>query len=327
MVKTNVHFPTDIHLLFDAMRKAIELTAQVCRRQHHTGWRQYQYHLKKIKKSFRQAQSSKQGNGKKPEQKAKRIQEAHQRYLSLCHSTLSRIQQTLKDLTAYTWSVSDWVQTSVIDQFIAHAKRQMDQVERRVLKGEIIPHSEKVFSLFEPHTEWISKGKMGVPVELGVRLCIVEDEHQFLLHHHLMLQQTDDKVAVSIVQETQARYPELTSVSYDRGFYSPENRRQLQSMLKAVALPQKGRLSEEQKRREHEKEFLEAKRKHSAVESAIHALDVHGLDQCPDHGIEGMKRYVALAITARNLQRVGALLQQKEHRLYVLRERRWKLAA
>jgi hypothetical protein len=51
--------------------------------------------------------------------------------------------------------------------------------------------------------------------------------------------------------------------------------------------------------------------KHSAVESAINALEVHGLDRCPDHGIEGFKRYVALSVVARNLQRIGAILTDK----------------
>ncbi len=47
---------------------------------------------------------------------------------------------------------------------------------------------------------------------------------------------------------------------------------------------------------------------HSAVESAINALEVHGLDLCRDHGIVGFKRYVAWAVVARNIHRIGALL-------------------
>ena len=47
---------------------------------------------------------------------------------------------------------------------------------------ETISHAEKVFSLFQPHIEWISKGKAGVPVELGLRVCIMEDSHGFILH-------------------------------------------------------------------------------------------------------------------------------------------------
>ena len=50
-----------------------------------------------------------------------------------------------------------------LETYIIHAKRQIDQIRRRVIQGETIPHEEKVFSIFEPHTEWISKGKAGVP--------------------------------------------------------------------------------------------------------------------------------------------------------------------
>ena len=56
---------------------------------------------------------------------------------------------------------------------------------------------------------------------------------------------------------------------------------------------------------EQTEEFVKARRAHSAVESAIHALEVHGLDKCPDHGMGGFKRYVALAIVARNIRRIG----------------------
>lgn len=64
--------------------------------------------------------------------------------------------------------------------------------------------------------------------------------------------------------------------------------------------------------RESEPEFIRLRHQHSAVESAINALEVHGLDCCPDHGIDGFKRYVALAVVARNIQRLGAVLRDQE---------------
>ena len=67
-----------------------------------------------------------------------------------------------------------------------HAVRQIDQIDQRILKGETIPQNEKVFSIFEPHTRWISKGKTGRTVELGVPVCIIEDPYQFILHHEVM---------------------------------------------------------------------------------------------------------------------------------------------
>ena len=39
---------------------------------------------------------------------------------------------------------------------------------------------------FEPHTRWNAKGKAGRPVELGVPVCILEDQHQFILHHRVL---------------------------------------------------------------------------------------------------------------------------------------------
>jgi len=63
--------------------------------------------------------------------------------------------------------------------------------------------------------------------------------------------------------------------------------------------------------RENSDAFKHSRRKHSAVESGINALEVHGLDRCLDHGIEGFRRYVALAVVPRNIQKLGAELQKK----------------
>ena len=64
--------------------------------------------------------------------------------------------------------------------------------------------------------------------------------------------------------------------------------------------------------REYSDEFIDSKKKHSAVESAINALQVHGLNKCRDHGIDGFKRYVAIAVIARNIQKIGALILNQE---------------
>jgi hypothetical protein len=201
---------------------------------------------------------------------------------------------------------------SALNDFMGHARRQIDQIDRRVLRGERIPHDEKVFSLFQPHTEWISKGKAGVPVELGLRVCIMEDQDRFILHHRVMVKITDDKVAFAMVGETKQKFPTLRAVSMDKGFSSPANQEVLKSRLECVVLPKKGKLSQADKARESEPEFVNLRKQHSAVESAINALEVHGLDKCPDHGLNGFKRYIAMAVVARNIQRLGAVLRQQE---------------
>ena len=82
-------------------------------------------------------------------------------------------------------------------------------------------------------------------------------------------------------------------------------------------MPKKGKLSKIDQSHESEPEFRRLRRQHSTVESAINALEVHGLNICLDHGIKGFKRYVALAVLARNIHRYGALLfkqDAKRHR-------------
>jgi len=202
----------------------------------------------------------------------------------------------------------------------------MDQVDRRVILDEVIKHEEKIFSVFEEHTEWISKGKAGVPVELGLRVCIMEDQYQFILYHRVMEKETDDKIAIAMVEEARKRFPDFKSCSFDKGFWTPANQKRLQEILERVILPKKGRLSVEDKERQEDEYFIQERKQHSAIESAINALDHHGLDRCPDHGIYGFKRYVALAIVGRNIQRLGGIILEKEKKA-LKRRQKLRLAA
>jgi transposase, IS5 family len=312
VVETDVHYPTDINLLWDAIRTLIVIMARLCADLGMTEWRQSAYQLRQFKNLFRQVQRLKHSTAKDPEKRAAKqeaVRQAHRDYLEAAETLLVRVRET-------RWMLQvGQVPTAVlepVERYLGHAERQIDQIRRRVLLGQIIPHAEKVFSLFEPHTEWISKGKAGVPVELGLRVAVVEDQHRFILHYQVMQQTTDDQVAVSLMTETQARFPHIASASFDKGFHSPANQTDLAAIIPRVVMPKKGKLSLVQSAREHAPDFVALRHQHSAVESAINALEVHGLDRCLDHGIDGFKRYVALAVVARNIQRLGALLRQQE---------------
>jgi len=310
VVETNVHFPADTSQLFDAIRKTIEVIATLSELQGSTEWRQFAHNIRGIKRALRVVQKLKNSTSKKPEKKALKeqaIKQAHRDYLA---AVLMQLQRAVS--TGAALGSSNPLLLSKLNQYVAHAEVQMDQIRRRVLNEEIIPHAEKVFSIFQPHTEWISKGKAGVPVELGLKVCVIEDQYRFILHHQVMENVTDSDIAISIIEETRKRFPNLRAISYDKGFHSPENQIGLKKLLEKVVLPKKGKLSKIDKAHESEPEFRKLRKQHSAVESAINALEVHGLDICLDHGIKGFKRYVALAVLARNIHRFGALLFQKD---------------
>lgn len=317
VVETNVHYPTDISLLFDATRKVIELSTQLSDDVGLSDWRQHAYNLRQLKRNLRAAQSTKRSKARDEAQKEKnadRVIQAHKTYLEVAQGILDKARQTLVNAAACASNAISFLAAKIeIEKFMAHADRQINQTRRRVILGEVIPHAEKVFSVFETHTEWISKGKAGVPVELGLRVCVMEDQHRFILHHQVMEKQTDDQLAVPMVKETKQRFADLETCSFDKGFHSPANQQELQNHLKLVVLPRKGKLSQQAQAVENAEDFVKARRQHSAVESAINALEVHGLDVCPDHGIHGFKRYVALAVVARNIHRIGAILKEQEN--------------
>ena len=312
VVETNVHYPTDLNLLWDALRTLIGLVAGLCEELGILGWRQSAYRLRQLKKLYRQVQRLKHSTSQDPQKRAAKqeaVRQAHRAYLEAAEALLARMRETRVQLIVCAVPEAILAQ---IDLYLGDAERQIDQIRRRVLLGQTIPHGEKLFSIFQRHTEWIVKGKAGVPVELGLRVAVVEDQHRFILTHQVLEQTTDDQVAVALMQQAQARFPDIASASFDKGFHSPANQTALAALIAQVVMPKKGKLSEAQREREAAPDFGRLRRQHAAVESAINALEVHGLDRCLDHGLDGFKRYVALAVVARNIQRLGALLRQQE---------------
>jgi hypothetical protein len=324
VLETDVHFPTDINLLWDAIRKVIELISRRCDDIGITEWRQHRHLLKNVKILFNKVRRLKHSTSNKEKKKALRTQQiiqAHEDYIQLVENYLDGVRLTLAVIN--DMGMSNVALGLLIERFMAHAERQIDQIRRRVIKGEEIPQREKVLSLFEEHTEWISKGKAGVPQELGLKVCILEDQYGFILHHHVMEHQTDDQVALPMVEASKKKFPGLNACSFDKGFlHSRDNQTRLRKILDQVVLPRKGKCSPKEKEVEQSEQFVSARMQHSAVESAIDALENHGLDRCPDHGLCGFKRYVSLAVLSRNIQIIGAIVRKKSLKRIKCRRKR-----
>jgi len=325
--ETDVHYPTNINLLLDAIRKVITLLSRLCREFGINGWRKSNYNLKTIKGLYRKIQRLRRSTSKDEKRQAARVEEikqAYMNYISVVEYFLDRTAESLMELGEGVLPAmhgSSSVRILEIERFVTHAYKQIDQIRRRKFFNEMIPHEEKVFSLFEEHTEWISKGKAGVPQELGLRVCIVEDQHRFILHHRVMEKESDKMVAVAMVRETQEKFEHLTGCSFDKGFYSPKNKKELSELLETPILPKKGRMSQADKELANSEEFARGRRRHSGVESAINALENHGLDRCLDHGIAGFKRYVGLAVLSRNIHVLGNIIHKEKVKALKRREK------
>ena len=98
VVETDVHYPTDINLLYDAMRKVVELTARLSQNHGLSQWRQHAHNVRHLKRQMRAAQNKKRSHAQSEERKEQNqalIVAAHQEYLELAQHTLGKAEDTL----------------------------------------------------------------------------------------------------------------------------------------------------------------------------------------------------------------------------------------
>lgn len=309
VVKTNIHYPTDITILFDSIRKSIDLSFALCKKNNINGMRQSENNIKKLKSNLRKVQKTKHSSKSGIDDKVK---DAHIEFISKVRLFLAKITESLTEVikagSANSMIILD---LQKIEKYVKHAERQINQIERRVLRGEIIPHHEKVFSIFEEYTRWISKGKQGVAVEFGLPVAIIKDQFGYILGYEIMEQTNDVDVAIPLIVKAISKFPSINSLSFDKGFWSGYNHAYIKNLIPTPVMPKKGRCNKEEKAEESTEKFKELRRKHSAVESSINGLNHNGLDKCYDKGIKGFERCVALSILARNLQTLGNQIQVK----------------
>lgn len=313
VLETNVHFPTDINLLWDAARKTIDLGAALAEDNGIPGWRKHKSIAAALKNKMRVLGNlSKRGGANKQE----RLQHVARTYLQLANSLSDKAEATISELGTLALAPAESCRFIELTHFHGMLDKHIDLIERRLLKGETIPHAEKVFSLFEPHTQWISKGKAGCPVELGRKLLITTDENQLILDYQVMDDPNEHPQALATVARIHAQYGagSIKSISFDKGFSSKTNKAKLQEEVGQLIMPKKGKYNVAEAAEEHQADYIELRHAHSAVESNINSLEHHGLNRCPDKGYHGYTRYTGLGILAYNLHRIGngILRQAKE---------------
>jgi len=312
VVKTDIHFPSDISLLYDSIRKAIMLTKALCESMEKAGWRQGKHNIRTVKNEMRKIQRAKHGGKSKSEEKMKAF---HQEYILNASKLLCRVRETITEMIEDSKiNMIEVVHLMEIEKYVKYGEQQIDLINRRVLCGEKIPGVEKIFSVFEPYTRWISKGKSGVPVEFGLPVTILKDQYGYILDYEIMEKENDVDVAVPLTARAKAKYPAIKSCSFDKGYWSPENREQMYELIDIAVMPKKGRRNKAQQAEESSKEFKTLRKQHSAVESSINGLNHCGLDKCYDHGIYGFKRCVGLSILARNIHTLGNQIKEQENK-------------
>ena len=295
-------------MLWDASRKCIELTERLCQKFKIKGWRKHKLWKRLLKKKTRQCAKIAQSGGAN---KDERLLAAANDLLVCAFELEEKVYSSLKELISHSeLTLLDLVAIDEIEFFHDYLIMHIDLVDRRLIQKESIPHADKVFSLFEDHTELIKKGKCRPPVEFGHRVLLATEQHGLIIDYKIMDGGSESNETVPLVDRLLNRFglDQILSISCDKGFSSEENRQLLELYIPEVVLPKKGRLNAADKVRQSDPEWQRRKDAHSAVESDINCLEQHGLDRCPDKGCHGYKRYTGLGVLAYNLHKIGTQL-------------------
>jgi IS5 family transposase len=254
-----------------------------------------------------------------------RQQQQESKYRELLRIT-GQVVQGARQVIEQTKSLGgiDAVASLVIDQlrreitsYCDLADRVIDQTRRRVLLGEQVPSEQKVYSIFEPHTDLIKRGKVLKPVEFGHKVFLAESAQGLVTDYRVLTGNPvdSDHVKASLERHQQIFQHPPECYAGDRGFHSADNvQRCQQAAVGEVCIPQRGgKKTEEQEALERSPAFKKAQRFRVGIEGRISVLfRGRGMKRCRAKGRERFEMLVGAAVLANNLMRIAQLIEDKK---------------
>ena len=317
VVETNIHFPTDSHLLWDGVRVLTRLVGRL------------QALCPGLAIPFANRTRSARRRMQEIQRLTPKQRETHQvpKYRALITITTAVLQASRQVVTAALAAPCPDVLTAAqvaalakeITEYADLTDRVVEQARRRVLHGEMVATEDKIFSIFEPHTDLIKRGKAQRPVEFGHKVLLSESGRGLITEYRVLDgNPTDDRHVAPSLQHHRELFgipPALSA--HDRGFYSLDAIKACQAAGVAVeCIPQRGgRKTPERTAHEKSRAFRRGQRFRAGIEGRISVLfRGRGMKRCLLHGRERFEVFVGLAVLANNLLVLADLVTRRAAR-------------
>jgi IS5 family transposase len=315
VVETNIHYPTDATLLWDTVRTLTRLVWDL----HEKLPRGVKGFTDRTRSARRRMQALQRMSARQREQ------QQTPKYRELIRITEQVVQNAKQVIAAAQRIRKVDVVTSVviegickeITSFCALGARVIDQTRRRVLQGETVPPEEKVYSIFEPHTALIKRGKALKPVEFGHKVFLAESANGLITEYRVLEgNPVDSEQVQSSLDHHKATFQHAPEdYAADRGFYSVENVQNCKDAgVIQVCIPQRGgQRTAEQEELERSRAFKKGQKFRAGIEGRISVLfRGRGMKRCFLKGRERFEILVGAAVLANNLLRIADLLDKRE---------------
>ena len=318
VVQTDIHHPTDNTLLWDVVRVVTRLVGRLAKA---LGRRRIKGFCDRTRSARRRMYEIQRMTTR---QRHEQQTGTYRQLIGIAEEVVKSARMVLKKTNDVCGKdmLADMALDEVrreIERYCGLGSRVIDQARRRVLQGEQVFNAEKIYSIFEPHTDLIKRGKVRAPVEFGHKVFLAESAYGLITQYAVLKGNPSDEihVAPSLQRHKQAfgRAPEL--YGSDRGFFSEQNLTSCtRNGVKVVSIPQRGgKKTPEREACEKGAEFKKGQRFRAGIEGRISVLfRGRGMKRCLAEGAERFELLVAAAVLANNLMNIAALLTKRSPR-------------
>jgi IS5 family transposase len=307
-VETNIHYPSDSSLLWDVYRVLARLVRDARENDPEAvGDRRLQEKTAKRHMTWISRKA-----GKRREVRTA-LKEHYQALFGLVEGLLGWADEVATALRqsqeqdAYTYDGALVAEAITLDleHYLRLGRKVLDQARRRVLFGEVVPATEKLYSIFEPHTELLVRGKAGKPIEFGHMVLLQQVGGKYITDYEVFARKPNER---KLVDPALLSHGDLfgagpITLSADKGFYeSTEKLDRLGETIDVVSIGKQGRRTEQEARREHSAAFRAAQRFRAGIEGSISFLKrALGLARCLNKGWKHFVATVGATVFAHNL--------------------------
>ena len=274
VAETDIHWPTDATLLWDTVRVLTRLIGSLGEMVPDDVPR-FPNRKRAVRKRMQKLQRMSLAQRKNPQVPT------YRQLLAITEEVLTNARRTV-DATAESFgkTASDALKIAALRKQITACcqlgDRVVDQTRRRVIDQEHVPASEKVYSIFEPHTDLIKRGKPNKPIEFGHKVFLAESAQGLVTQYHVLDGNPSDEVHMAASLESHkdlfGAVPEVFAT--DRGFDSPDNQKAcVRAGVACASIPQRGgKKTPERKALEKSPAFKRAQRFRAGIEGRISVL-------------------------------------------------------
>jgi IS5 family transposase len=306
VVATAIHYPTDSTLLFDSVRVLGRLARQAATALCGTARRLGARRTRLAKHLVRRVEAT-AAVGATAGMRAERPK-LYRRLLTVTQASIDQAHHIQHWLTGWSDPAAQRLE-SAIKHTLPLVQKMIAQAERRVLQGETVPASEKLVSLFEPHTAIVRRGKAHLPAEFGRKIVLDEVDGGLITRYAVLVGNPPDapELPTSLTQHQMRFGRAPTVLTADRAFFTLANDQLAHDLrIRSIALPRQGPLTTTQHQVQHRAAFRRAYRWRAGIEGRISVLKRRfGLARCRYRGEAGMERWVGWGLLAHNLRQIS----------------------